>query len=215
MNSSVPLNALSVNPSHASGSRRCVSSSGSSGLKPSTRKSMSPSEPISSAMPMVCIVSSVGYTQVVSAMKCESWVSSSHAKNPNTGCSLRTWVGGGLYKKAARASSSARMRGGARGRVGALLPGYPVVFPEVARAAPERAVRSIDEDRVDRAGGLRPALDSITHALELGAHPRRRVVAHDEPSRVRRVHAEGLVHLIAVDVRGLDGLLHAHPELDD
>ena len=85
MNSSVPLNALSVNPSHASGSSRCVSSSGSSGLKPSTRKSMSPSEPIKSAMPTVCIVSSVGYPQVVSATKCESWVSSSHARNPNTG----------------------------------------------------------------------------------------------------------------------------------
>ncbi len=93
MNSSVPLNALSVKPSHASGSRRCVSSSGSSGLKPSTRKSMSPSEPIRSAIPTVCIVSSAGYTQVVSATKCESWVSSSHAKNPNTGCLSRTWIG--------------------------------------------------------------------------------------------------------------------------
>src|SRR6476660_4097680 len=200
MNSSVPLNALSVNPSQASGSKRCVSSSGSSGLKPSTRRSISPSEPIRSAMPTVCIVSSVGYTQVVSAIQCESWVSSSHARNPNTGSSL--YELGTVADCTERPMREQLARRAATARA-SVLPGYSVVFAEVARAAPERAVSAIDVDRVDRTRRLRPGLDSVAHVLELRAHPRRRVAAHDEPPRIGRVHAERLVHLVAVDVRGL------------
>src|SRR5258706_7157226 len=86
------------------------------------------------------------------------------------------------------------------------LPGDAVVFTEIARSAPERTLRAIYEHGVDRSRRLVPGFDSIAHALELGAHPRGRVDAHDQPARLRRVIAERVVHLVTVDVRGLGSL---------
>src|SRR5690606_38061489 len=92
----------------------------------------------------------------------------------------------------------------------ASLPGDAVILAEVARAAPERAVHGIEHDRVDRPRGFLAHLDAIAHALELGHDPERRIGPDEQASRARRVKAERLVHLIAVDVRGLGGLLNVH-----
>src|SRR5690606_27724943 len=90
----------------------------------------------------------------------------------------------------------------------ASLPGDAVVLAEVARTAPERAVHGVEHDRVDRAGGLLGRLDAIAHSVELRHDPHGRVGAHEQAPGIGRVEAERLVHLVAVDVRGLDGLLH-------
>src|SRR4029079_12858449 len=49
------------------------------------------------------------------------------------------------------------------GEPNARLPGDAVVLAEVARAAPQRAVRLVEVDRVDRARGAFPALEAISH----------------------------------------------------
>src|SRR5690606_12745058 len=90
-----------------------------------------------------------------------------------------------------------------------------VVFAVIARAAPERSLRGIDQDRVDRTGGPFPDLYAIAHRRELRAHPSGRVGADDQTARLRRLRAEGAVHLIAVDVGRFRRLLRVHPELDD
>src|SRR5262249_26325349 len=96
-----------------------------------------------------------------------------------------------------------------------LLPGDAVVVAVVARAAPQRAVRLVEEDRVDRPGGARLDLEAVAHLAQLGAHPGRQLLVDQHLARPRVVRAERAAHLVAVDVGRLARLLDVHPELDD
>ena len=54
------------------------------------------------------------------------------------------------------------------------LPPDPVVLAVVARPAPERAVRAVDQDGVDRARGAVLERHRVAHAAQFAAHPGRR-----------------------------------------
>src|ERR1043165_6038705 len=99
--------------------------------------------------------------------------------------------------------------------VTALSPADAVVLAVVARAAPERPVRAVEHDGVDRPRG--PLLEDlrVPHLAQFAAHPRRRLrVEQDLAGRVF-VAPERAPHLERVEVRRLGRLLRRHPELYD
>src|SRR5207249_2746792 len=95
------------------------------------------------------------------------------------------------------------------------LPPYAVILTMIARSSPERPVRAVDHDGVDRAGGPLLECRGVPHPPQLGAHPWRRRVVEQNPPRADLVHAEGAAHLERIEVRRLGRFLHGHPELDD
>src|SRR5687767_4530251 len=94
-------------------------------------------------------------------------------------------------------------------------PSYAVVLAVVARAAPHGAVRAVEHDGGDGAGGALLEGQLVAHAAQLRTHPRGHRLGEQDAARPRLVRAEGAAHLEAVDDRSLDGLLHGHAELDD
>src|SRR3954469_10496512 len=91
-----------------------------------------------------------------------------------------------------------------RGDVPALLrafrsprpsPGDAVVFAVVARPAPHRPVRAVEEDGVDGAGGALLVSQLVAHATQLRAHPGRHRLGEQDAAGPRLVRAEGAAHL--------------------
>src|ERR1041384_2493035 len=95
------------------------------------------------------------------------------------------------------------------------LPRDAVVVAVVARAAPQRAVRLVEEDRGDRPRGARLDLEAVAHLGQLAADPGRQLLVDQHLAWPRVVRAERAAHLVAVDVGRLARLLDVHPELDD
>src|SRR5882757_81672 len=141
---------------------------------------MRPREPITMAMPIVWMVSKNGYAQSDSPTQVPKSVCSNHSRKPIQpphGTRREQATTRGILPDC----SSAKVRGFPKKE----LPGDAVVFTEIARSAPERTLRAIDEHGVDRSRRLVPGFDVVAHALELGAHPRGRVDSHDQPTRLR------------------------------
>src|SRR6266513_4355064 len=99
--------------------------------------------------------------------------------------------------------------------VTALSPGDAVVLAVVALAAPQRPVRAVEQDGVDRP--RRPLLEDlgVTHLAQLAADPRRRLRVQQDAAGDDLVAPERAPHLEGVEVRRLRRLLRRHPELYD
>src|SRR2546430_8500330 len=100
-------------------------------------------------------------------------------------------------------------------RMNFLLPTDSVVFAVIARAAPQRAVRAIDHDGVDRSGRAVLEYFRVAHAAQLAADPRGRLAVEQDASGLDLMISERAPHLEAVDIRRLGRFLHRHPELND
>ena len=74
---------------------------------------------------------------------------------------------------------------------------------------------AIEQDGVDRARRAIADLQRIPHRLQGAPHLQRRHVANEHATRTRLMLSKGRAHLVAVDVRGLDGLLRSHSPFDD
>ena len=67
----------------------------------------------------------------------------------------------------------------------ACLPGDAVILAKVAACTAEGALRPIEFNRVDWPGSTITKLQVIPHAFEFGAGPARRIVALQQPTRLR------------------------------
>src|SRR2546423_12742636 len=95
------------------------------------------------------------------------------------------------------------------------LPRNSVILSVVRRASPHRAMLAIEHDGVDRARRAIADLQRVPHRLQGAPHLQRRHVANEHATRTRLMLSKGRAHLIAVDVRGLDGLFRGHSPFDD
>src|SRR5712691_3753198 len=94
-------------------------------------------------------------------------------------------------------------------------PTDPVILAVIARAAPQRLVRSIDHDGVDRPGRAILEYFRVAYAPQLAADPRRCLAVEQDPAGLDLVIAERAAHLEAVEIRRLGRLLHCHSEFHD
>src|SRR2546430_8494396 len=100
-------------------------------------------------------------------------------------------------------------------RMNFLLPTDSVVFAVIARAAPQRAVRAIDHDGVDRSGRAVLEHFRVAHPAQFAADPRWRLAVQQNAPGLDLMVSERAPHLEAVDVGRLGRFLDRHSELDD